>query len=83
MHQILNNNFNGEFTAGLQGKIENITAGWSHATLLYASQGVTASFKEWGTLLLRRAGKQPTSQTADLIIQVEMCVKGSASSYSV
>jgi len=68
--QILNPRFGGDFTAGLQGKIINIPAGWAHGTLMYGGQGVDATFHEWGRLLLHRSGKQPTRLNADLIIQV-------------
>ena len=47
------------FGAGIQGKIENIPAGYSYSTIMYCgNDGLNAAFMGWGDMLLKFYGKQ-------------------------
>jgi hypothetical protein len=55
---------------GLNGKIEQIPAGFVHRTIMTVGQGLNETFYNWGSILLGYSGKARTLPTADVLIQV-------------
>lgn len=58
----------GALGSGFNGMLQEVPAGWSHATILVAGQGINNTVMSWGDLLLAQTGKHRTRPDADLII---------------
>jgi hypothetical protein len=54
----------GAINCGIEGLVEDIPAGYEHAHILVAGQGIGKTFRAWGETLLKRAGKQIPSKYA-------------------
>ena len=52
----------GAINCGIEGLVEDIPAGFEHAHILLAGQGIGKTFRLWGEALLKRAGKKIPSK---------------------
>jgi hypothetical protein len=67
--QAKSGHFDKNLAFGLNGKIEQIPAGFMHRTILTVGQGLNETFYNWGSILLDYAGKPRTLPDADVLIQ--------------
>jgi len=52
----------GAINCGIEGLVEDLPAGFEHAHILVAGEGIGKTFRSWGAALLRRAGKKIPSK---------------------
>jgi len=67
--QTKSTHFGHNLAFGLNGKVEELPAGFVHRTILTVGQGLNETFYNWGDILLAYSGKARTSPTADILIQ--------------
>jgi hypothetical protein len=57
--------FGDDLACGLHGLVDDVPAGFSQETILYAGQGVNQTVFDWGSQLLKLGGKTRTGQDSD------------------
>ena len=68
----IHNLVDGVWSAGLQGKLQTIPAGFVHSTILYRSgDGLNAALIGWGDILLRVYGKERPSPSTRVSLVVD------------
>jgi hypothetical protein len=61
--------FSHDLAFGLNGKVTEIPAGFTHRTILTVGQGINETFYNWGAALLAYSGKQRAQPDSDVLIQ--------------
>jgi len=59
----------GQLACGLQGKITNIPANFTHSTIVTAGTGVNFAFERWGKYLLQNSGKKQKTFDDDYTVK--------------
>lgn len=80
--QSISPHFQGQLlTCGLNGKINNIPANFTHTSILVAGQGINSTFYQFGEILLSYYNKNRTSNYANLSLQKLGYVTGNGAYY--
>lgn len=80
--QSLSPHFNGKLlTFGLNGKINEIPANFTHTSIIVAGQGINSTFYQYGEILLSIYNKTRTSNYENLSLQKLGYVTGNGAFY--
>ncbi|KAL0489137.1 hypothetical protein AKO1_013847, partial [Acrasis kona] len=60
----------GDVGSGIQGNVKSIPKNFKHETIIHVGTGITKTVLEWGSILLKKGGKAPTTvESSDIAIK--------------